>query len=277
MHTICENGFTEGNQFLDVYLKNKDYIYVSCVTHEFFDVTYNWYTSLKKLNLQDNVVLIALNRLCYNKLLVYNIPCVLLETNISPENIDDAITIFKKANAVAYIGKKYKIDIIHSEVDIVITKSCIEKLKEETIDFDIAVASNRIIGTEEDHYIDTFGFAYFPFNEKTKPFWDFLSIDGEKAQSMIDSNSDFSLRAYLFECFQKNNIKLKILDLLEFPNGSILFTKDSPEEILQNCYILHYNNVLQEDVDFRFFNKDQIMNKTNIKVNLMKKYNHWFI
>jgi hypothetical protein len=71
--------------------------------------------------------------------------------------------------------------------------------------------------------------------------------------------------------------RYKCINLLEFPNGSILFTKDSPEEILQNCYILHYNNVLQEDVDFRFFNKDQIMNKTNIKVNLMKKYNHWFI
>jgi hypothetical protein len=271
------NKFTEGNEFLDLYLKDKDYIYVSCVTHEFFDMAYNWYISIKNLNLADRVLLIALNKICYNEMLKNNIPCVLLDTNTAPNNIDDASTIFKRANCIAYIAKKYKIDIIHSEVDVIITKNCINKLKEEIIDFDIAVASNRIVETEEDHYIDTFGFSYFPFNEKTKPFWDFLDLDIEKVQSMLNSNKDSSLRTFLFECFEKNNIKIKILDLFEFPNGSIFFKKELPEEILQNCYILHYNNVLTYEVDFKYLSKDEIMDKTNIKINLMKKYNHWFL
>ena len=142
------NGFTEGDDFLDSYLKDKEYIYVSTITHEYCDMAYNWFLSLKNINQEHLSLIIALDKKGYNKLLNYNVPCVYLNSGIESNNtMSEWIENEKsfKVYGVCYILAKYKINLIYSDVDVFFLKNPIQKLKK-----DMQHLKNEIIDIKHD-------------------------------------------------------------------------------------------------------------------------------
>ena len=278
------NGFNTSENFLKDYLNQKEYVYLTCVTHDFVEMTYNWFLHLKKLNQENNVLVIALDNNCYIELQKLNIPSVLLETNINSDNIEDLSSMFTKLNCIGYIGNKYNIDIIHSEVDIIILKNPLDNLKIQTQDYDIAIASNRIYRTslESDNInytegVDTFGFCYAPYY-KNKDFIDALNFDinwwnTTLQQSNIQGvngllNSNNSSELLVNNIFTKFNTKVKILNIIEYANGNCFLTNFIKEKILNTAITLHYNNCTTSN-NF-LINRD-------LKIDLMKENNHWLV
>ena len=72
----------KNENFLDVFIKNKPYLYITTTTDYYIDMTYNWFLSLKKIN-QEHLVLVAgIGEECYNKLQELKIPSILIDFDI---------------------------------------------------------------------------------------------------------------------------------------------------------------------------------------------------
>jgi hypothetical protein len=278
------NGFNTSEDFLKDYLNQKEYVYLTCVTYDWVEMTYNWFLHLKKLNQENNVLVVALDNNCYLELQKLNIPSVLIETNINPDNIENKSSMFTKLNCIGYIGNKYKIDIIHSEVDIIILKNPLENLKIQIQDYDIAISSNKFYKTSLKldnnikEGIDTsFGFCYVPYY-KNKDFIDALNFNFEWWETKLKQNNiknvDFllqnnnSIELPIVNIFTKFNIKTKTLNIIEYANGDCFFTNFIKEKILNDAITLHYNNCT--------FSNDILENRDS-KIQLMKENNHWLV
>jgi hypothetical protein len=289
------DSFTDGNSFLDSYLKNKEYVYVTSITHEYTDITKNWYESLKRIGSENFALVIALDQKSYINMLQYNIPCVYLESNIKSNNTYQEWLENEKHTKVIgpyYIAEKYNIDIIHSEVDIVFLKDPIQKLKEEISNgYDMLVLSdkrfddfypnrkqgiashvdNGKINTFGETYqkkygVENFGFSYMPMTPKIFEFWKDLNPKSNFIKNFPSGDESGHLQTILINKLKNFDIKFKTLSCFEFANGSIWANKQLKQSVKDKAYLIHYN-----------FSDDELKFKRDGKINAMKQNGHWYI
>lgn len=289
--------FTDGNEFLESFLKNKEYIYITSLTHEYVDITRNWYESLKRINSHHLALVISLDEKCYRLMHEYNIPTVYWDAGITTnKTYEDWIENEKKTKIRGpyYIIKNFDIDIIHSEVDIIFFKDPIQKLKQEISNgYDITVISDRRfdtfypnreqgivshvdiqgkINTFGDSYqkkygIQNFGFSYMPVTQKILDFWGDLRDISSDFMKKFETNDERGwLQTILIERLKHFDIKAKTMSTFEFANGSIWSNPILKEKIKDNLYLVHYN-----------FSDDELKSKKNGKISLMKENGHWYI
>jgi len=289
--------FTDGNEFLKQYLNNKEYIYITSLTHEYIEIARNWYESLKHINSNHLALVIALDEKCYKAMNIFNIPSVYWDAKIkSNKTYFEWIETEKKTKICGplHIAKTFKVDILHSEVDIVFLKNPIQRLKQEIINgYDMTVISdkrfdqfhpNREQGIishidnegkvnlygesyQKRYGIQNFGFSYMPTNQKNINFWNDLSdISSEFMKKFKNNDESGWLQTILIEKLKKSNIKAKIMSAFEFANGSVWSNSILKEKIKDNVYLVHYN-----------FCKNDLKLKRDQKIFLMKQNNHWYI
>jgi hypothetical protein len=292
------NAFTEGENFLDSYLSNKEYIYISSITKEYCEFAHNWFLSLKNINQHNFALMIAFDKEGYEYLLKNNIPCVFLDLKIQSNNTliewkenEKQINVDPRV----YISKKYKINIINSEVDIVFFKNPINKLKEElTTDYDILCLSDKrfdhfvpnrkkdiVTHLSEDkktvneygktyqsiYGLENFGFSYNPHNQKIINFWENFKKNSEYINKFPKYSEAGNIQTILIKGIKEFNIRVKKLSPFEFVNGMVWSVPYLRERIKDNCYLIHYNGC-----------DDITPTKSKIKkIKKMKEYNHWYI
>jgi hypothetical protein len=293
--------FTKGNDFLKSFLKNKEYIYITTVTHEFSEMTYNWFLSLKNINQEHLALVISLDEKCYNEMLKYNIPTVLLDVKIeSNSNQYEWIENEKsyKTIGVHYIIKKYKINTIFSDVDIVFLKNPIERLKNEFTNCDLLVMSDRrfdpFLTEREESYLKVVNYnktqiLNFGKTEQSKNGiknggFCYIDINKTNLKKLEDTYKVFYKNSEYFEKFEKGteagnlqtlsnkrydecDLNVKMLNCFEFVNGSIWSIPYLKEKIKNDCYIVHYNYCYESTPELL---KD-------FKINWMKENNHWYV
>jgi len=293
--------FTKGNDFLESFLKNKEYIYVTTVTHEFSEMTYNWFLSLKNIKQEHLALVIALDEKCYNQMLEYNIPVVFLDAKIkSNANQHEWIENEKsyKTIGVHYIIKKYKINTIFSDVDIVFLKNPIEKLKSEFTNCDLLVMSDKrfdpfltdrkqnylkVINfdktqilnfgktVQSKHGIKNAGFCYIDINEsnfkKLDNTYKVFYKDSKYFENFEKGTEAGGLQTLSNKRYDECGLNVKMLNCFEFVNGSIWNISYLKEKIKNSCYIVHYNYCDAPTPELL----------KNIKINWMKENNHWYL
>lgn len=140
--------FTEGNEFLKTFLKDKDYIYLTSITHEFNEMLLNWHLSLKNINSSHLALAVCLDKNSYSYAQTHSIPSVYLECNIrSNLKGEEWIENEKqyKLLGLYIIFKHYNVDIVFSDVDVVFLKPPVEKLLQisQEEDWDWIAMSDR--------------------------------------------------------------------------------------------------------------------------------------
>jgi hypothetical protein len=292
------NKFTDGEDFLDEYVKDKEYIYIASVTKDYADMALNWHLSLKNIQSEHLGVVVSLDKICYEKMQKYGIPTVFYDAQIkSNATYEEWLENEKTSNVFGpiYINKKYKINIIHSEVDIVFLKNPIQKLREEIVGYDLVLASDRrfdffyakrkknivahidkangIIreygeSYQSKHGVENFGFSYFNYSERIDNFFKGVLPGSEIFKNYPKSCEDGHLQTILIHRVKdlKNCFKSKTLSCFEFVNGSVWKIPYLKERIKDSCYIVHYN-----------FAEDKLELKKSGKIDLMIKNNHWYL
>jgi hypothetical protein len=290
---------TDGDNFLDIFLKNKKYIYLTSVTHEYCEMAYNWFISLKNINSDHLCLVIALDEKCYTYMKHHSIPSVYLECNINSNLTgEDWIKNERETKVLApyYIFKKYNIDIIVSDVDIIFLKDPIDKLNEEINDgYDICVMSDkrfhnfiperkigksisvddskrRVIDNGFDaqtlYGYENGGFFYMKKDKKDK-ILDCFSVfykDSDYYKKYNKLNEEQCLQSLTIKRYKESHLKVKVLSCFEFVNGSLWNIPYLKNKVKDNCYIVHYN----------FCDYMEPLKVKEDKTNKMKQNNHWF-
>jgi len=258
--------------------KPGSYVFVTTVTKEFVDFAINWNLSLKGIDEDKNSIVICLDKESYNILESKNILCVLLEAkNIVNKNRADWIENEKyyKAAGPFYLHKKYKLDIISSDTDIVFFKNPVPVLKEEiSAGFDLVVISDKrfdkfvpnrekgrikLLDFSKRNIVDygvqdqaKFGepngaFGYFPYTEKMTKLWEVFFPNSEYLKEFPVGIEDGAAQTIFNKRLKALDIKCKVLSVFDFPNGSVWQVPYLKEKIKNNCYIMHYNFCLNSD------------------------------
>jgi hypothetical protein len=258
--------------------KSGDYVFVTTVTKEFVDFAINWNLSLKNIDEDKNSIIICLDIESYNIIESKNILCVLLEAkNIINNNRADWIENEKyyKAAGPFYLHKKYKLDIISSDTDIVFFKNPVPVLRNEiNAGYDLVVVSDkrfdRFVPTREkgkiklldfskknviDYGIQDqakFGepngaFGYFPYTEKMTKLWEVFFPNSEYLKEFPVGIEEGAAQTIFNKRLKELDVKYKILSVFDFPNGSVWQVPYLKEKIKNTCYIMHYNFCLNSD------------------------------
>jgi hypothetical protein len=295
-------------KFLDVFLKDKSYIYITSLTKEFWDMGYNWVLSLKNINQDHLALIICLDIESYKELKNLNLNCVFLNTNIQKNiTMNDWFENEKNYKIIGpiKIGKKYNIDLIGSDTDIVFLKNPVEKLKKEIVGYDFITISDKrfdpflynreinkikLLNSDKKTVCDigycpqikngiaNGCFAYLNFSNKDlkEKNLNFFSVfvpnsnyydEFYKTRSKDDTPEDLSLQSIVNYRYKQLNMKVKILNCFEFVNGSVWKIPYLKEKVKDNCYLIHYN----------FCDETDPLTVKNDKIKWMKENNHWFL
>lgn len=291
---------TDGDAFLNSYLANKKYAYITSVTHEYADIAYNWFLSLKNIQSEHLAVVIALDKKCYEQMQKYNVPCVYINADISSnESYNEWLETEKRTKVIGplYIAKKYNIDPIHSEVDIIFLRDPITKLKSEIESgYDLTAISDKrfdqftpsrrqgivshvdrasgkvlLLGEsyQKKHGEANFGFCYNSFSTSPKlfDFWESVLPDSDFLKKFNYEGIEGSMQTVLIHKIKENsNVKIKVLSAFEFANGSIWDNPYLKEKVKEEGYLIHYN-----------FSPDEMSERKEAKILLMRKNNHWYV
>jgi hypothetical protein len=285
---------TEGKDFLDSYLENKDFFIFSLITDDFVDLAINWFLHLKKLNLNENCFLVCLNHNAYLKLKHINIPCIFYKTDISFQNIEQEETGKIKYEIAYFLYSHYKKDAIHSDVDIVFLKNPIDELKKQSENYDLLGINNQnfkpiaFINNKDYElniekgweYNDFFNFCYFPYNEKN------ITIANVAKNKMNILAQKVLAKTKQIDIYSQLDLKIKLLNPLYFSNWSYIKHNSIKNKIFENSYLVHYNFMdydelpeiqnLYKDTIFPK-NENELIEKMLYKIILMKKNNHWLL
>jgi hypothetical protein len=288
----------DDESFLNFYLQNKKEIIVTIADNSYCELIENWFESLKKIKCYDFSLAVALDEKCFNFLKQKNLPVVKSIFNVNESiNMKDWREKEKKIQAtdILNISKKYKIDIIHSEVDIIFLKNPLEKIKKEILpDYDMCVLSDRRFNdfyTRRDIGIDAhidrnsgiihkygksywkqygiqnFAFSYMPYNENNVKFWDRIIQDQEyKKKFDVEGHAGLN-QTLLINAIKDFGIKVKTLSPFEFANGTVWDISYLREKIKDSCYLIHYNTAE---------GKTPYESKT-MKIAKMRMHDHWYI
>lgn len=294
------NGFTLGEERLKQQLESSkaDYVFVTTLSDDFIVFGANWFKSLQKINEHENCVVVCLNKPGYNALRSLNIPAVLLEVqNFINRDRSDWIEIEKyyKAAGPVYIAHKYKKDIIFSDADIAFYKNPVSKLKEEIANGnDIVVVSDKrfdphVVGRKKGRLVmldwdkkstTDYGpqdqalygepngaFGYFPCSERAISLMGVLSPSSDYTKAFPVGIEAGAAQTIFNKRLKELNIKLKVLSVFEFPNGSVWKVPYLREKIQNDCYLVHYN----------FCDLCDPIPSRDYKIEWMKKDGNWLL
>ena len=278
----------------DVFLKsnfsNKQFIITTGITKEFVEMTLNWFESLKRINLHQNVLVVCFDKYTYKELKDNDIPFIFIETEITIDTIEDDITIKKRFEILKYLIETLKVDLIYSDVDIVFFKNPIEKILKLKTNNDLILSVNYPVNLFIKRYgwgdqkiknditcnNLSFNFFYIPYKGiKTIKFWEDILKNiinirhiREQFKTLNSINNFFGINIHL-------------LSNIEFCNFSCVFNNFYKNYYFDNCYLLHYNYRHYIEYfnpfgkSFKDFN--QLNMVKNDKIKLMKMNNHWYI
>lgn len=289
--------------FLTEYIKNKPYLYVTTITDTYVDMAYNWFLSLKKINQDHLVLIVAIGENCYQYLQKLNIPSIFLNLNIKNNNTkEEWVENEKKIKILLpiYIGKTYKIKFFHSDVDIFFNKNpylYIEPYIND--DYDIILMSDKrfdpflperkineqtLISTDKmrvDYCGPTAqqiygeengGFCFVNINENNyKKLFECYEIflNEEYLKSNSKGTEDVNLQSLVNKRFKEFDFKIKKLNCFDFANGSIWKIPYLNDKIKNTCCLVHYNFCEP-------YNLEPIPLKHK-KIKWMKENNHWIV
>ena len=134
------------HDYIQNFLKNKSYVYITSLTKDFWEMGYNWFLSLEKINQEHLSLIICLDKESYFKLKKLNLNCVYLNTEITENNtMEEWFENEKNYKIIGpyQIAKKNNVDFIVSDVDIIFLKNPVEKLKKELIGYDFITISDK--------------------------------------------------------------------------------------------------------------------------------------
>jgi hypothetical protein len=231
--------------------------FISLTNDGYMDYTLNCIESLKRINYDiKNLTCYCIGDKCYNR--IKDIGC-------NVENISD-----ENKNMVEYGSKnwgnvlKYKSYIIQlnlnqndyvciTDGDIVYEKNgfiedCLEKIQNEKLD--MICQSGDKIKEHNKNYNNSIccGFMFIKSNNITKKLFDYKNL-------IISDN--WKEQPYIINRIKKLNIKVKTLDPILYPNGSIYYRFNKE---IKSPYLIHFNWVIGDK-----------------KKEMMKKYNKWYI
>lgn len=284
---------------LDTFIKGKKDIIVTSTTIEFIEMCNNWYTSLKKIGMSKLVVVFALDKKSYDYLLKKQIFTILLNTKLTNKTAYDWIENEKKYKPVGpmFIFKNYKVNVIHLDTDIVFLKKFLNKLKQECRGYDLVMCSdkrfdyfnckreyNKIITVNYDKKsISDWGLAeqvkfgekngavfYLPHKKQNKILKFFeLHFNTDILKNFKPGTQEGDLQTITNKLIKEKTVdlKIKVLDVFKFPNGSIWQVPYLRDKIKNSCYLVHYNYYAENAPKRRLIQK----------IAAMKKYGHWFL
>ena len=268
--------------FLKNYLKNKKYAYITYITVDFVEMTKNWYISLKNLNLHDQVLVVCFDELSYFWMKGNKIPSILLKANVNVDNIEEINSIIPKMWFFKYFSNNFKLDIIHTDVDIIYLKNPLETLQKSIKNFDVALCSNkeynysRILNKKynncEKEEVEPVNLFYVPYSEKSNILWDKI-IEGLVYKRDVDKNN----KDGFIEVLLYNQMNIKYLNIYEFANCSCFNNSLLKNKILNSCYTLHYNYRQYKHLWQKYENNENLLAVKDNKIQMMKDNNHWFI
>ena len=294
----------KNENFLDNFIKDKPYLYITTTTNHYVDMTYNWFLSLKKIN-QEHLVLVAgIGEECYNKLQELKIPSLLIDFDVGNNfSKSECVEIEKNIKLILpfYILKKYKIKMFLSDTDIFFNKSpytFIEPNVNENYDLFI-MSDKRFDPFLPDRKLNTQtlisnnkktidycgptsvqlygeedgGFCFV--NVKTENYekiFNFLYgfITGEYIKNEPKGDQSGCLQTITNKLFKTLNANVKILKCFEFVNGSIWAVNYLKNKVKDTCCMVHYN------YSGRIWDLNTIDNKQE-KIKWMKENDHWLL
>jgi hypothetical protein len=291
------------NDFLNNFIKNKPYIYITTTTDYYVDMTYNWFLSLKKIN-QDHLVLIAaVGHECYDKLQKLKIPSVLMDIEIGNNLLkSEWVENEKKIKLIlpSYILKKYKINMFISDTDIFFYKNPYEYIEPYiNQEYDLFIMNDKrfdpflserklniqsLISTDKKtidycgptatqlYGEENGGFCFLNYkNERSDVFLNFFNgfTTGEYIKNTPNDQSG-CLQTITNKLFKKLKVKIKKLKCYDFVNGSIWSIPYLNEKLKTTCCMVHYNYCKS------VWDLNTIDNKKE-KIKWMKTNNHWLL
>lgn len=285
---------TEGKDFLDSYFFDKDDIILTFGFHELFEITYNWFLHLKKINLDKNCLLICLEEESYKIYKKLNLPCILYKTNVNFKNfiLDETKSVI--FNIVSYIYNTYKKNILYTSTDVIFLKNPFEKLKSEILDYHIGLTRNKICKAlslinnddaefEDIWYKETHMFVYLKYNENVKHL--LVKILSDFYYDNFDNTQLIGIDRY---ATKYNNFLLKTIYLPIYYFSNLYYVLNYEflkEKILDLCYTITYQ--ISWNVDYlpgygdvvdengKMLNSYEDIPK--FKKILMQKNNHWLV
>lgn len=264
--------FTLGSEAVEQKLTNKKYAIVSTTTIEFADMAANWYKSLQAIGLESFAIVVAYDLASYNKLNDYGVTCGYLDVGIFPRDTDgEWYEMEKRTN---YLGaililKHFNINVIRTDTDIFFFKNFIPKFEDEdNNELDMIVCSDRrfdnftpvrkknhvvtinVHGQAEDwgesdqsKYGDTNGtICYIPARSRQRVIDFHNSISEESYLKQFPSNQYAGCAQRIWNyAVKEKELRVKVLSIFDFPNGSIWKVPYLRESIKETCFSVHYN------------------------------------
>jgi hypothetical protein len=264
---------------------------VTTVSINYLDLTLNWIENLKKFNLIDNILIFCIDKLIYNEL-KNKVSCILVNNMLEITSRGDWIEAEKKYKCIAPINyaKANPVNLLVSDVDTIFLKNPLKEFKERCKDVDIVTTSDKrydafhlqrqkskIVTVEKNKIID-WGFTdqhkygeingsvgYFKYSSYIiKAFEKMFS---EKTVLKYPTKIEKGAAQTIFNKeVKKTNIKIKVLSVFEFANGSLLNVDYLKKKVVDSAIGIHYN----------FCNPDPHIGYIE-KVNKIKKDGYWFI
>jgi len=265
-------------------------IICTTVSNNYLELTLNWIENLKKFKLEDKIVVFCIDEQIYNALKNI-VKCFLINKNLDIKSRGDWIEAEKAFKCLAPLNyvKEAKCNLLLSDVDVVFLKDPLHEFKKRSIGVDIVTTSdkrynvfnlkrqkNKIITVDNEiidwGYTDQYKFGeingsvgYFNYSESSvKSIEKIFSCKNIKTYPKNIENG--AAQTIFNKELKKVNLKVKILSVFEFANGSILNVDYLKKKALDSAIGLHYN----------FCNPDPYIGY-NEKIDKIKKDGYWFI
>jgi uncharacterized protein YdcH (DUF465 family) len=296
----------ESKIYIDNFLKNKDYIYITTITEEYVDMAYNWFLSLKNIG-QEKLSLIACSdkkTLLELKKYDSSINSICLNLNLKKnQNFSEWKETEKKIKIIIpfYIGYNFKKSFFHSDVDIFFNKNPYNDIKkflkeddyhiilmsDRKFDFfipernnidtkTISIDKKRIdIGNKLEHVLYgeyNAAFSYININDNTfkklKQCYSLL-LDNNFIKKFEKGTEKGSIQTISNQLYENLNLKIKILSCFDYVNGSLWKVPYLKNKIQDTFILLHYN--------YENYSNVKAIEQKNKKINNMKLNNHWLL
>lgn len=264
---------------------------VSTVSINYLNLTLNWVENLNRFNLKDKILIFCIDDIIYNEL-KNKINCLLVNSNLNISSRSDWIEAEKKFKCIAPINyaKINPTNLLVCDVDTIFLKDPLKEFKERSTDVDIVTTSdrrydsfhlqrehNKIITVDKNKVIDwghtdqfKYGeingaVGYFKYSENILQKFD--QMYSNKVISKYPKNIEKGAAQTIFNKeIKKTNLKVKILSVFEFANGSLLNVDYLKKKVIDSAIGMHYN----------FCNPDPILGNIE-KIEKIKKDGYWFI
>lgn len=282
--------FSAGSEIITNKLNGKEYAIVSTTTYEFVEMALNWYKSLTLIGLEKYAVVIAYDLESYEFLNSKNVSSAYLNIGFFPRSTQgEWFEMEKRTNHLGakVIFSNFDINLIRTDTDIFFFKDFISKFNSEaSLDYDMLACSdkrydpftykrikNHIVTvnnnlqienwgeSDQSKYGDTNGtICYVPLRSRDKviKFHDSL-IDPEYIKKFPQNDYSGCAQRLWNHAVKEQDLRVKILSIFEFTNGSVWKVQYLREEIKDRVYSVHYNFHSNAEPLQRFKDKKQAM------------------